>query len=238
MSFFDNQRERIRGEMDNITYSKPKCVGRITLFLVVCLVGAILVTAPFMGLFLNNDGNTATSQSMPDIMAMVCSTFLLVALAVENKIEKLDLWALRPSALQARVFAISILLGLLWQLSIYLICQLSHAAYPHPNTASLFSVLISIFATGLLGPFVEEMLFRKWLVSMIERGGFNPVAIIVCSAVLFFCAHLGDSFLRVDTLVFAIPLCYLFIRYHDVRYCFIAHAFCNLAGIVFPLLIH
>jgi hypothetical protein len=66
------------------------------------------------------------------------------------------------------------------------------------------------------------------------------VFLVIClvGSILFFCAHLGDSFLRVDTLVFAIPLCYLFIRYHDVRYCFIAHAVCNLAGIVFPLLIH
>ena len=221
--------------MNNITYSKPKCVGRITLFLVVCLVGIVLVAAPFMSLLLNDDGNATVPKLMLDLMAMACSTFLLVALAVENKIEKLDMWTLRPSVIQMKVVSISILLGLLWQFD--LICQLSNTAYPHP-AAELSPLLISIVSTGLLGPFAEEMLFRKWLVSMMERGGFNPVAIIVCSSVLFFCAHLGDSFLRVDTLVFAIPLCYLFIRYHDVRYCFIAHAVCNLAGIVFPLIIH
>lgn len=226
-----------RSETNNITYSKPKCVSRIIVFLVICLVGSILVAAPFMGLFLNNGDNAVASKLAPDLMAMACSAFLLVALAIENKIEKLDLWMLRPSALQMKVVSISILLGLLWQLAIYLICQLSNTAYPHP-TAEPSPLLISIVSTGLLGPFAEEMLFRKWLVSMMERGGFNPVAIIVCSSILFFCAHLGDSFLRVDTLVFAIPLCYLLIRYHDVRYCFIAHAVCNLAGIVFPLLIH
>ena len=121
-------------------------------------------------------------------------------------------------------------------------CHLSHLSveqYCLPTSCyGTIPLLISIASTGLLGPFAEEMLFRKWLVSMMERGGFNTIFIIVCSSVLFFCAHLGDSFLRVDTLVFAIPLCYLFIRYHDVRYCFIAHAVCNLAGIVFPLLIH
>ena len=223
--------------MNNITYSKSKCAGRITVFLVVCLVGAILVAAPFMGLLLNDDGNATVPQLMPDLMAMACSTFLLVALAVENKIEKLDMWTLRPSVLQMKVVSISILLGLLWQFAIYLICQLSNTAYPHP-AAELSPLFISIVSTGLLGPFAEEMLFRKWLVSMMERGGFNTIVIIVCSSVLFFCAHLGDSFLRVDTLVFAIPLCYLYIRYHDVRYCFIAHAVCNLAGIAFPLLIH
>ena len=207
-----------------MSYSKSKCAGRITVFLVICLVGAILVGAPFMGLFLNSDGNATAPQLMPDLMAMACSTFLLVALAVDNKIEKLDLWTLGRSGLHMKIFFISILLGLLWQLAIYL--------------TELSPLLISIASTGLLGPFAEEMLFRKWLVSMMERGGFNTIFIIVCSSVLFFCAHLGDSFLRVDTLVFAIPLCYLFLRYHDVRYCFIAHAVCNLAGIVLPLLIH
>lgn len=224
--------------MDNTTYSKLKCIGRITVFLVICLVGSILVAAPFMGLFLNSDGHAVAFKSAPDLMAMACSAFLIVALVVENKIGKLDLWTLGRSGLRMKVVFISILLGLIWQLAIYLFCQLINAAYPHPNAAELSPLLISIIATGLLGPFAEEMLFRKWLVSMMERGGFNPVAIIVCSSILFFCAHLGDSFLRVDTLVFAIPLCYLFIRYHDVRYCFIAHAVCNLAGIVFPLLIH
>ena len=223
--------------MNNITYSKSKCAGRITVFLVICLVGAILVGAPFMGLFLNSDGNATAPQSMPDLMSIACSAFLLAALAVENKIEKLDLWTVGRSGLHMKVFFISILLGLLWQLAIYFICRLSNTAYPHPAT-ELSPLLISIASTGLLGPFAEEMLFRKWLVSMMERGGFNTIVIIVCSSVLFFCAHLGDSFLRVDTLVFAIPLCYLFIRYHDVRYCFIAHAVCNLAGIILPLLIH
>ena len=66
-----------------------------------------------------------------------------------------------------KVVFISILLGLLWQLAIYLICRLSNTAYPHPAT-ELSPLLISIASTGLLGPFAEEMLFRKWLVSMME----------------------------------------------------------------------
>ena len=143
-------------------------------------------------------------------IAMASSAFLLVALVVEDKIEKLDLWAIGRSGLQIKVVFISVFLGLLWQLSIYLICQFSKAAYPHSTTTELSPLLISVVATGLLGPFTEEMLFRKWLVSMMER---------------------------VDTFIFAIPICYLFIRYHDVRYCFIAHAVCNLTGIAFPLLV-
>ena len=117
-----------------MSYSKSKCAGRITVFLVICLVGAILVGAPFMGLFLNSDGNATAPQLMPDLMAMACSTFLLVALAVDNKIEKLDLWTLGRSGLRMKVVFISILLGLLWQLAIYLICRLSNTAYPHPVT--------------------------------------------------------------------------------------------------------
>lgn len=221
-----------------MTYSKIRCVARIAIFLVVCLVGSVLVSAPFMSLLLNNGSDTTATQSMTDYIAMACSAFLLVALAIENKIEKLDLWMLGRSGLHVKLFFISVLLGLFWQLFIYLICQLSKAVYPHPATTELTPLLISVVATGLLGPFAEEMLFRKWLVSMMERGSFKPVVIILYSSVLFFCAHLGDSFLRIDTLIFAIPLCYLFIRYHDVRCCFIAHAVCNLTGIALPLLVH
>lgn len=223
--------------MNKIGYNKTNCLCRITVFLIICLLGSILVSAPLIGLFINRGCNAVTFKSAPDMMVMACSAFLLVALAVENKIEKLDLWAIGRSGLQIKVVFISVLLGLLWQLSIYLICQFSKAAYPHPATTALTPLLISVVATGLLGPFTEEMLFRKWLVSMMERSCFKPIVIILCSSVLFFCAHLGDSFLRVDTFIFAIPLCYLFIRYHDVRYCFIAHAVCNLTGIAFPLLV-
>lgn len=223
--------------MNKIGYNKTNCLCRITVFLIICLLGSILVSAPLIGLFINRGCNAVTFKSAPDMMVMACSAFLLVALAVENKIEKLDLWAIERSGLQIKVVFISVLLGLFWQLSIYLICQFSKAAYPHPATTELSPLLISVVATGLLGPFTEEMLFRKWLVSMMERSCFKPIVIILCSSVLFFCAHLGDSFLRVDTFIFAIPLCYLFIRYHDVRYCFIAHAVCNLTGIAFPVLV-
>ena len=220
-----------------MNYSKIRCAGRIAIFLVVCLVGSVLVSAPFLSLLFNNDADVTAPQPMTEYIAMACSAFLLVALAVENKIEKLDLWTFERSRLQMKVVFISVLLGLLWQLSIYLICQFSKAAYPHPTTTELSPLLISVVATGLLGPFTEEMLFRKWLVSMMERSRFKPIVIILCSSVLFFCAHLGDPFLRVDTFIFAIPICYLFIRYHDVRYCFIAHAVCNLTGIAFPFLV-
>lgn len=223
--------------MNKIGYNKTNCLCRITVFLIICLLGSILVSAPLIGLFINRGCNAVTFKSAPDMMVMACSAFLLVALAVENKIEKLDLWAIERSGLQIKVVFISVLLGLFWQLSIYLICQFCKADYPHPATTELSPLLISVVATGLLGPFTEEMLFRKWLVSMMERSCFKPIVIILCSSVLFFCAHLGDSFLRVDTFIFAIPLCYLFIRYHDVRYCFIAHAVCNLTGIAFPLLV-
>lgn len=223
--------------MNKIGYNKTNCLCRITVFLIICLLGSILVSAPLIGLFINRGCNAVTFKSAPDMMVMACSAFLLVALAVENKIEKLDLWAIERSGLQIKVVFISVLLGLFWQLSIYLICQFCKADYPHPATTELSPLLISVVATGLLGPFTEEMLFRKWLVSMMERSCFKPIVIILCSSVLFFCAHLGDSFLRVDTFIFAIPLCYLFIRYHDVRYCFLAHAICNLTGIAFPLLV-
>lgn len=161
--------------MSNMNYSKIRCAGRIAIFLAVCLVGSVLVSAPFLSLLLNNDDDATVTQSMTDYIAMACSAFLLAALAVEDKIEKLDLWAIGRSRLQIKVVFISVLLGLLWQLSIYLICQFCKAAYPHSTTTELSPLLISVVATGLLGPFTEEMLFRKWLVSMMERSCFKPI---------------------------------------------------------------
>ena len=147
--------------MNIIGYNKTKCLCRITAFLIICLLGSILVSAPLIGLFINRGSNAVTFKSAPDMMVMACSAFLLVALAVENKIEKLDLWTFKRSRLQMKVVFISVLLGLLWQLSIYLICQFSKADYPHSTTTELSPLLISVVATGLLGPFTEEMLFRK-----------------------------------------------------------------------------
>ena len=112
--------------MSNMNYSKIRCAGRIAIFLTVCLVGSVLVSAPFLSLLLNNGGDATTTQSMTDYIAMASSAFLLVALVVEDKIEKLDLWAIGRSGLQIKVVFISVFLGLLWQLSIYLICQFSN----------------------------------------------------------------------------------------------------------------
>lgn len=128
--------------MNIIGYNKIKCLCRITAFLIICLLGSILVSAPLIGLFINRGSNAVTFKSAPDMMVMACSAFLLVALAVENKIEKLDLWTFERSRLQMKVVFISVLLGLLWQLTIYLICQFSKAAYPHPATTELFPLLI------------------------------------------------------------------------------------------------
>jgi len=60
--------------MNNMTYSKSKCAGRLTIFLVVCLVGTVLVAAPFMGLLLNDDGNATVPQLRYCFMAhTVCN---------------------------------------------------------------------------------------------------------------------------------------------------------------------
>lgn len=213
--------------------SKTKYAGKIAAFLVICLVGSILVSAPFISYFLKSDSNETTP--IYDLTAIAYYAFILIALIVENKIEKLNLWKLWQKTLQTKVTILSVILGLIWQLSIFLICLLSNSTYPHATFTELSSILISIFSIGLLGPFAEEMLFRKWLISMMEKGGFKPIIIVLCSSILFFCCHLGDSFLRIDTLIFAIPLCYLYIKYHDVRYCIIIHWTCNLTGVVFPL---
>lgn len=211
--------------------SKTKTIEKVVFFLILCLIGSVLISAPFVMLTVSKNGNHET-ELISNLMILAYSTFILLALYFENKIEKLDLWSLSKCTLKAKAVIIAVVLGVLWQLVALLICKISGVASPFFSIhESALSLIFSTIAMGLFGPFIEEMLFRKWLIDMMERGGFKPVVMIIVSSVLFFCMHLGDTFMRIDTLIFSIPITYIYIKYHDVRYCVIAHSVCNLTGI-------
>lgn len=215
--------------------NKTRTIGRIVLFLILCFIGSVLISAPFVLLTVSKNGNQRT-ELIPNLMILAYSTFILLALFIENKIEKLELWSIAKCTLQTKVVMAAVSLGVLWQLVALLLCKISGEAFPFSTNEGTLSLILSIIAMGLLGPFVEEMLFRKWLVDMMERVGFKPAVMIIVSSVLFFCMHLGDSFVRIDALSFSVPITYLYIKYHDVRYCVLAHTVCNMMGIIISVI--
>lgn len=217
-------------------YSKTKCAVRISIFLLICFVGMLLVSAPFI-FYVINHGESDAAKLMPNAMILAYSSFLLLALFVENRMEKLDLWAFGKSALQTKPAIFAAALGVVWQLSIMLLIWLSNLPYPHSSSVDIPTLLLAVVGMGLVGPVAEELLFREWLIEMMKRGGFKPIAMIVCSAVLFFLCHSMDTPLRIDCLLFAIPLAYIYIKYRDIRYCIIAHVVCNLSSVILPYMV-
>lgn len=100
---------------------------------------------------------------------------------------------------------------------------LSHATQLSECVAYIFGVLV-------VAPVVEELLFRKWMISYLERNNFNVFIIIIVSSTLFFMGHIDwtRNIFRFDTFVFAVILCCIYLKYHDVRPCMFVHFVNNL----------
>ncbi|MCR5432844.1 MAG: CPBP family intramembrane metalloprotease [Bacteroidaceae bacterium] len=123
-------------------------------------------------------------------------------------------------------------LGVLWQLIILLLTSLFDAPNTDPRESyTLATLILHIFSFAIIGPIAEELFLRKWYISMMERASFSKIAIVVSNALVFYAAHVGTSFWRLDTLIMAVILCLMYMRTRDVRYCVITHVTCNLIGI-------
>ena len=123
-------------------------------------------------------------------------------------------------------------LGVLWQLIILLLTSLFDAPNTDPRESyTLATLILHIFSFAIIGPIAEELLLRKWYISVMERASFGKIAIVVSNALIFYAAHVGTGVWRLDTLIMAVILCLTYMRTRDIRYCVITHVTCNLLGI-------
>ena len=157
---------------------------------------------------------------------------IFVVLLYEDKKEKLGIWRNPSLGMNLKTVILSLALGVLWQLIILLLTSLFDAPNTDPRESyTLATLILHIFSFAIIGPIAEELLLRKWYISVMERASFGKIAIVVSNALIFYAAHVGTGVWRLDTLIMAVILCLTYMRTRDIRYCVITHVTCNLLGI-------
>ena len=83
----------------------------------------------------------------------------------------------------------------------------------------------------LITPIIEELFFRKWMVTYLERKDIKPIYILLITSVLFFIVHTNAqyTYFRFDTLLSGAILYYIYTRYRNIKYCISVHIICNMA---------
>ena len=158
--------------------------------------------------------------------------FIFVVLLYEDKKGKLGIWRNPSLGMNLKTAVLSLALGVLWQLIILLLTSLLDAPHTDPRESyTLATLILHIFSFAIIGPIAEELLLRKWYISVMERVSFGKIAIVVSNALIFYAAHVGTGVWRLDTLIMAVILCLTYMRTRDIRYCVITHVTCNLLGI-------
>lgn len=106
----------------------------------------------------------------------------------------------------------------------------THSNGQEGDTATILETTTFALETTLLAPVVEEMFYRKWMISYLERSKVKPAIILILSSFLFFFAHTNwtNMSFRFDTLIFGIVLFYIYTKYRDVRCCILVHSLNNL----------
>lgn len=124
---------------------------------------------------------------------------------------------------------VGIVLGLISKMYGYLI-QPASSSFLLSHDTQLSEYVAYTFGVLIVAPIVEEMFFRKWMISYLERNNFNIVIMIIISSTFFFIGHIDwtRNLFRFDTFVFAVILCCIYIKYHDVRLCMFVHFVNNL----------
>ncbi len=82
----------------------------------------------------------------------------------------------------------------------------------------------------LMYPIIEELFFRKWMVTYLERKDIKPIYILLITSVLFFIVHTNTQYMyfRFDTLLSGAILYYIYTRYRNIKYCISLHMIWNL----------
>lgn len=91
---------------------------------------------------------------------------------------------------------------------------------------------ICMFISSVLfTPIIEELFFRKWMVTYLERKDVKPIYILLITSFLFFIVHTNAQYMyfRFDTLLSGAILYYIYTRYRNIKYCISVHMIWNMA---------
>lgn len=108
---------------------------------------------------------------------------------------------------------------------------------PYVNVNAKLTVAEAIainFSLIIMGPITEELFFRKWMISYLEKANVKPLYIMCLTTLLFAIPHTDTTiwYFRFDTIIFGIVLYHVFVKYRDVRYCIFVHFVLNLTSTI------
>jgi membrane protease YdiL (CAAX protease family) len=101
---------------------------------------------------------------------------------------------------------------------------------------SIRRVVVVVFATILIAPPAEEMIYRGYVLKAL-LGRFNKPLAAVLSSLIFASIHIGVGLgLAIHTFLGGLILAYLYVKFRNVYPCIVMHAVNNVvAYIVIPL---
>jgi len=85
-------------------------------------------------------------------------------------------------------------------------------------------------SSALILPIIEELFYRKWMITYLERKAFKSIYILLITSFLFFFIHTNTQYMyfRLDTLLSGAIFYYIYTRYRNIKYCISVHMICNL----------
>lgn len=85
-------------------------------------------------------------------------------------------------------------------------------------------------SSALILPIIEELFYRKWMITYLERKAFKSIYILLITSFLFFLIHTNTQYMyfRFDTLLSGAILYYIYTRYRNIKYCISVHMICNM----------
>lgn len=107
--------------------------------------------------------------------------------------------------------------------------------YPHNINRGTASFSKLFFVTIICVPIIEELIFRYWIFSYLDKYHINKWCILLTSTILFYLSHIRPSFSedinwRFDVIVGGTLFFLLYEKNRDVRYSMIAHVVLNALG--------
>lgn len=205
--------------------SKIKSIVHILSFFAVIFVVLMLAIALWAGIA------GVKNFSYNGIEAIVFC-FMLLLLHLYSKAEGIKLWSsVMPAS--GKWMLLSVFIGMLYALFQLLFMRLMGHKSEIPEYSTWGFIYGEILSGVILVPVVEEYCFRKWIILYMEKKQFSRYSIIALSSVLFYLWHQSyvDTSMvwRIDTILFGIFQCLLFMKKRNIYYCIIAHATANVS---------
>lgn len=143
---------------------------------------------------------------------------LLVCITIANIITPVKLWD-NPYSLKYKWILIGLVIGLIT----YFVSNTEAYIFEFENRNVNIRNWNFIIAELILAPIIEELFFRKWIITYMEKLKLPTIFIVAVSTISFWSLHVG--FYRFDVIILAISNCIVFLKTRDIRYCIIAHFF-------------